>query len=849
MPNVHFSFRRGAGDVPEILYGKVEIKPTLAFARGTSLVLPAPTTLDLVNGEATANNVYPTPVPVAGQVEWAYRVKAIDTRGQSFEWMVGVPDGTGTVEFTALPRYFETKPPMFGEGPQGVPGEAANITVGAVTGGATASVTNSGTNQNAVLDFVLPKGDKGDKGDGVPSGGSALQYIRKDASGAVTEWATLDKSAVGLGNVDNTSDADKPVSSEQKTYTDNITTLTNYTKLFTDAPSTYPQGTSTLLVNVSDGWPPYTDGISYMQVTTVRSRGNQGGTLQWITGYGTATVTPLWFRTANSAGVWSEIRPVVEANTNKITIGSGALKSLAHNYNVGSNGSVVSLGWETHGNMIAVKKSIAIGSGALSQGLRSRDNVGIGEDALWATESSSADYVQSDRGGTRNVAIGGAAGRYNKTGIGHVLIGRGAGASIVSGNGAVVIGSNANAGAQPIGLSGQIENWGNFFEGDPEARTRFVAVGCEAAWGNSAVGTTAVGDRALTSNTKGEYNSAFGDRSLESLASNTWINGGLIKSEAVKTGTYVHSGNDLTLTISGHGAVAGDVVRIRLLTGSSATFLADRAYAVVVSASSNTFTVEHPVSNNSSGDASMDGVFSTTAAPKSQWNTSIGALSLRNLVTGNGNASIGFEAGRNLSSGNFNVFSGYGAGRFLTTGTGNLIAGYLSGNHWVDGTEMTGADGVITIGQYARASANNQMQLGSSAVTVYTQSAVQTRSDRRDKTDIRDTSLGLDFINKLRPVDYKWDYREDYLFADGEDAVVDSPKDGSKTRKRFHHGLIAQEVQEVIEETGVDFGGFQDHKVNGGSDVLSIGYEELIAPLIKAVQELSAEVKALKEAK
>ena len=69
MPNVHFSFRRGAGDVPEILYGKVEIKPTLAFARGTSLVLPAPTTLDLVNGEATANNVYPTPAPVAGEVE------------------------------------------------------------------------------------------------------------------------------------------------------------------------------------------------------------------------------------------------------------------------------------------------------------------------------------------------------------------------------------------------------------------------------------------------------------------------------------------------------------------------------------------------------------------------------------------------------------------------------------------------------------------------------------------------------------------------------------------------------------------------------------------------------------
>lgn len=217
MPNVHFSFRRGAGDVPEILYGKVEIKPTLAFARGTSLVLPAPTTLDLVNGEATANNVYPTPAPVAGQIEWAYRVKAIDTRGQSFEWMVGVPDSTGTVEFTALPRYFETKPPLFGKGEKGDPGEAATIQIGTTTSGTTPSVTNSGTNQAAILNFVLPKGDKGDRGDGVPAGGTALQYLRKDAAGAVTEWATLNKASVGLTNVDNTSDADKPVSLSQAT--------------------------------------------------------------------------------------------------------------------------------------------------------------------------------------------------------------------------------------------------------------------------------------------------------------------------------------------------------------------------------------------------------------------------------------------------------------------------------------------------------------------------------------------------------------------------------------------------------------------------------------------------------
>jgi hypothetical protein len=48
-----------------------------------------------------------------------------------------------------------------------------------------------------------------------------------------------------------------------------------------------------------------------------------------------------------------------------------------------------------------------------------------------------------------------------------------------------------------------------------------------------------------------------------------------------------------------------------------------------------------------------------------------------------------------------------------------------------------------------------------------------------------------------------------------------------------------------MDAAGIDFGGYQDHAINGGVDVLSIGYAELIAPLVKAVQELSARVAQL----
>ncbi len=91
-------------------------------------------------------------------------------------------------------------------------GTAATIEVGTVTSGSAPSVSNGGTGSHAVLNFVLQKGDKGDTGVGVPGTGSPLQVMRMTESGTQTEWVTPSKTIVGLGNVDNTSDENKPVS-------------------------------------------------------------------------------------------------------------------------------------------------------------------------------------------------------------------------------------------------------------------------------------------------------------------------------------------------------------------------------------------------------------------------------------------------------------------------------------------------------------------------------------------------------------------------------------------------------------------------------------------------------------
>lgn len=75
------------------------------------------------------------------------------------------------------PQGYQGTPGKDGEaGPQGIqgvqgnPGTAATITVGSVTKGDNPSVTNSGNENQAVFDFVLPKGDKGDIGESGPRG-------------------------------------------------------------------------------------------------------------------------------------------------------------------------------------------------------------------------------------------------------------------------------------------------------------------------------------------------------------------------------------------------------------------------------------------------------------------------------------------------------------------------------------------------------------------------------------------------------------------------------------------------------------------------------------------------------
>jgi hypothetical protein len=233
------------------------------------------------------------------------------------------------------------------------------------------------------------------------------------------------------------------------------------------------------------------------------------------------------------------------------------------------------------------------------------------------------------------------------------------------------------------------------------------------------------------------------------------------------------------------------------------------------------------------------------------YNILLGGFAGNALTSGGGVMCIGSNSGLNLTSGNNNCFLGISSGAGHTIQSNNTCLGYYSVcNNSVGSTYYADCTAIgANCRQYM--TGNDQIQLGTTSTNVYAFAFNSGRSDARDKADVKDTSLGLDFINKLRPVDFRWDYRDlyrdDYIDENHNLVSVQVPKDGTRKRNRFHHGLIAQDVKTIIEETGADFGGFQDHKIKGGDDVYTLAYGEFIAPLIKAVQELNKKNEQLEE--
>ena len=282
------------------------------------------------------------------------------------------------------------------------------------------------------------------------------------------------------------------------------------------------------------------------------------------------------------------------------------------------------------------------------------------------------------------------------------------------------------------------------------------------------------------------------------------------------------------------------------------------------------FNITTGDSNSAFGPGALSGQFdpsightigepALTITDKLEENCSFGSYNLFYLINGNRNVTMGFQTGQFIAAGS----------QVQNLDDCTLVGAKI----------RPSADGVtneIVIGYNGRGGGSNTFTCGNSSITnlmvdsddscdlgksdhrfddIYATNGTIQTSDQRLKDSITDTPLGLDFINALRPVQFKWKDRDEISETEkdiktslkGTQTSTDVKRivQSAKTFSRKHQGLLAQEVKTALDSKGInvdDFAGYVDANVKDNVDAISLRYNEFIGPIIKAIQELSEKV-------
>ena len=520
----------------------------------------------------------------------------------------------------------------------------------------------------------------------------------------------------------------------------------------------------------------------------------------------------------------------------------------------------------------------AVGWSAMGAGnpVTGTNNVAVGTNAGLAITSGTnntllgADAGKAIAGGLGNTCVGEAAGKVITSGGGNTCLGVGAGISIVGGSNHVCIGNVAGAsmvstatGIVCVGasagnklVSGSLTAVGNDAAKNLTA-SLCTAVGDSALYtGVGAHGNTAIGYRCLftcdasSGGSSGVYNVAVGCYALtlctggtNSYSGSFNVAVGVYAGSSLSSGTTTdaysntfigsYSGNSIT---SGYrNTCIGDSAgRSVLTTGYNNTLMgydsltgaADTNYAVAIGdlcrVATSSVAIGHTATAIGTNSVSIGNVVTSSSANTVAIGDSLSAAVSSSVLIGT-TASVSVSYGISIG---FTAASagGVAIGHTVSAGTGIAI-----------GTSVTATGNGINIGS-TTSTAAGVLRLGILAThtTAWVSAAAWTYgSDLRLKSDVRDSELGLDFITKLRPVSYRMKR------LDESGAYV---RDAS----RRDLGFIAQEIKGI---EGIDaFRIVMDPKVNDPetNDYMGLNYNDLMAPIVKAIQEQQAIIEDLK---
>jgi len=322
--------------------------------------------------------------------------------------------------------------------------------------------------------------------------------------------------------------------------------------------------------------------------------------------------------------------------------------------------------------------------------------------------------------------------------------------------------------------------------------------------GNS---NAAFGQFALGANTTASQNSAFGALSLRS--NQTGADNAAFGYAALwgNTGSYNSAFGSSALTFSTtaqFNSAFGYESLFSTSTGNNnCAFGYKSLYTNTTGTSNSAFGYQSLYSATTSSGNTAIGNSSLYSATDGYSNTAVGVSALYGNTTGDYNTALGYLSGGNITTANYSTTVGYLAGSGISTGGNNICIGYSA--------------------QVPSGTDSNQVRIGNPFITYAgIQVAWSITSDRRWKSNIHQSNLGLEFVSRLNPVSY-------------------TRKNDKKRRSEY--GFIAQEVEEVLKQAGVSNPGMVTVDDEGRYE---LRYNDLMAPIVKAIQELKMQNDALR---
>ena len=336
-----------------------------------------------------------------------------------------------------------------------------------------------------------------------------------------------------------------------------------------------------------------------------------------------------------------------------------------------------------------------------------------------------------------------------------------------------------------------------------------------------------VGDEAGTAITTGDRNTSVGYQAGDATTTggeNVAIGWGALTTNISSSGIVAIGDQALSACTAGSNVAVGASALKANIGGSNNVAIGRNCLDANTSASNNTAMGHDCLTTNQTGASCV----------------AVGTYALQNSTVSN-NVAIGTSAGSAVSTGAQNTIIGTLCHDNLTTGEYCVALGYNNS------PSAVGVDHEIVIGTSVTGGGTNTVRIGTSGGTATlgldgSDTSWAAASDERLKKDIANSTVGLSFLNDLRPVTFKWQHKDEIAEDLPQyDADSSTPTFGEG---KSHHGFIAQEVKAVIDNyPDVLDGNNIWHEDPDGTQQLAQG--NLVPMLVKAIQELTARLEVL----